>query len=204
MSTINEKEGYLELIIGPMFSGKTTYLLSLYKQYQLSNMKTCVINYADDRRYDDTMLSTHDKVMIKCNNTLSLKSFLTDDIIREYDVFLINEGQFFDDIFESVSELVDRRNKMVHVCGLDGDFNRNTFGMLLRLIPLCDKITKKKAICTKCANGTKAIFSHRLTNEQSVKVIGSSNYIPLCRTCYLQEKNLSVEKSKELNVFEEG
>jgi len=202
MSTINEKEGYLELIIGPMFSGKTTYILSLYKQYQLSNMRTCVINYADDKRYDDTMLSTHDKVMIKCSNTLSLKGFLTDDIIRDYDVFLINEGQFFEDVYESVVELVDTHRKMVHVCGLDGDFNRNTFGTLLKLIPLCDKITKKKAICANCANGTKALFSHRLTNEQSVKVIGSSNYIPLCRSCYLHEKSISVEKSKELNVFE--
>ena len=150
MSTINEKEGYLELIIGPMFSGKTTYILSLYKQYQLSNMNTCVINYADDKRYDDTMLSTHDKVMIKCSNTLSLKGFLTDDIIRDYDVFLINEGHLFEDVYESVVELVDRHKKMVHVCGLDGDFNRNTFGTLLKLIPLCDKITREGDLCKVC------------------------------------------------------
>ena len=198
-------EGYLELIIGPMFSGKTTHLLSLYKRYKLSNMQTCVINYAEDKRYDDTMLSTHDKFMIKCNNTLDLKVFLTDDVISSNEVFLINEGQFFDNLYEVVVSLVETHNKTVHVCGLDGDFKRNMFGDILKLIPLCDKITKKKAICVSnlCKRGTKAIFSHRLTNEMSVKVIGSSNYIPLCRACYLHQMNLINAKTKELNVFEE-
>ena len=167
--------GYLELILGPMFSGKTTYLLSLYKQYKLTKMKTCVINYADDTRYHSTMLSSHDKEMIECDNVIDLGKFLTDDVIESHDVFLINEGQFFDELYESVLTLVEKHNKIVHVGGLDGDFKRKPFGDMIKLIPICDKITKK-AICNVCADGTKAIFSHRITNEQSIKMIGSSNY----------------------------
>ena len=198
-----DKQGYLELIIGPMFSGKTTYLLSLHKQYELSSMNTCVINYSEDKRYHSSMLSTHDKNMIECNNTLSLGSFLTEDIIHHNDVFLINEGQFFDDIFECTVDLVEKYNKIVHIAGLDGDFKRNTFGSLLNLIPLCNKVTKKTAICSSCANGTKALFSHRLSNEQSVKVIGSSNYLPLCRKCYLKHRRTSDNFSKNIEIFDE-
>ena len=194
--------GFLELIIGPMFSGKTTYLLSLHKQYVLSNMKTCVINYSEDKRYHNSKLSTHDKVMIDCNNTLTLKGFLTDNIIQQNDVFLINEGQFFDDLYECVLTLVETHNKIVHICGLDGDFKRNSFGDIIRLIPLSDNIVKKHAICTFCANGTKALFSHRLTNEQSIKIIGSSNYAPLCRKCYVSQIKLdTIKNTKELTIF---
>lgn len=194
--------GFLELIIGPMFSGKTTYLLSLHKQYALSNMKTCVINYSEDKRYHNSKLSTHDKVMIECNNTLTLKAFLTDDIIDNHEVFLINEGQFFDDLYECVVSLVETHNKIVHICGLDGDFKRNAFGDIIRLIPLSDNIVKKHAICSFCADGTNALFSHRLTNEQSVKIIGSSNYVPLCRKCYVSQTKLdTIQNTKELTIF---
>ena len=198
-----DKQGYLELIIGPMFSGKTTYIINLYKQYSLSSMKTCVINYSEDKRYHSSMLSTHDKNMIECNNTLTLKSFLTDDIIRSNDVFLINEGQFFDDIFECVMQLVEKYNKIVHIAGLDGDFKRNPFGSFLNLIPICNKVTKKTSICSSCADGTKALFSHRLSNEQSIKVIGSSNYLPLCRKCYLKHRNVTHNLSKHIAIFDE-
>lgn len=186
---MKQHNGYLELIIGPMFSGKTTYLLSLHTQYKLSSMNICVINYDEDTRYHPTMLSTHDKQMIQCNHTHKLTHFFNNNIIEHNDVFLINEGQFFPDLYDIVTYLVDIRKKIVHICGLDGDFKRNMFGDMLKLIPLCDKITKKKAICMRCANGTKALFSHRITDETTIKVIGSSNYIPLCRSCYLHETN---------------
>ena len=178
--------GYLELIIGPMFSGKTSEILSLTKQYTLSKMSPCVINYSEDTRYHDRMLSTHDKNMIPCINTLHLRDILTTDNIQKYSVFLINEGQFFPDLYESVLSLVDKHHKIVHVCGLDGDFQRNEFGQLLKLIPICDNIIKKTAICSVCEDGTKALFSHRLSKETEIKVIGSSNYIPVCRKCYMK------------------
>jgi thymidine kinase len=102
-------------------------------------------------------------------------------------VVLINEGQFFPDLCESVKRLVNLYKSHVYVCGLDGDFQREKFGQLLDLIPLSDKVDKLTSLCVQCKNGTRAIFSHRITNETDQKLIGSSeSYIPLCRKCYEQ------------------
>ena len=76
------------------------------------------------------------------------------------------------------------KNKKIYICGLDGDFNRNKFGALLDLIPLCDKVHKLTAMCSLCKNGTPGIFSLRLSNETDQTIIGSDNYIPVCRKCY--------------------
>jgi thymidine kinase len=84
--------------------------------------------------------------------------------------------------------MVEDMNKNVYVCGLDGDFKRKRFGDLLDLIPICDSVTKLHSRCDMCHNN--AAFSHRLTNETLQVVIGSSNYVPLCRTCYKKTNNL--------------
>jgi thymidine kinase len=185
--TVLDNTGYLELIIGPMFSGKTSTIINLDKQYRFSKLKVCIINYAEDKRYDDSKLSTHDKVKVDCLNSLELKTILTENIINDHSVFLINEGQFFPDLYDYVTLLVEKYNKIVHVCGLDGDFKRDGFPQIMKLIPLADNIQKKYSFCMKCKNGKKALFSHRVSNETAIKVIGSDNYIPLCRKCYLDE-----------------
>lgn len=199
------KEGYLELIIGPMFSGKTSSLVDLWRMYELSSLNTCVINYAEDTRYGDASdMYTHDKKSIPCISTLTIAGVLTPEVIGMYDVFLINEGQFFDDIYTCVKELVEEHNKIVHVCGLDGDFKRNGFSELLRLIPICNNIVKKSAICMKCKNGTRALFSHRVSKEDAVKVIGSDNYIPVCRSCYLElNKKKTIEDERVFDSIDE-
>lgn len=181
--------GSLTLIIGPMYSGKTSTIIDLYRKYGFSTIPTMVINYAEDTRYSETMLSTHDKIMIPCVNIISLKDIITPENIDNYQVFLINEGQFFGDLKECVIKLVEVHNKCVYVCGLDGDFQRNGFKQILDLIPYSDNIVKKYSICKSCEDGTKALFSHRLSNEKQVKVIGSNNYIPLCRRCYIKHTN---------------
>lgn len=183
VQTSNTSHGFLEIVIGPMFSGKTSHLINLHKQYSLANMKPFIINYEDDKRYDNVKISTHDKQMVESNNCLVLSNILDENTIQNFNVFLINEAQFFPDIYDSVLKLLEH-NKIVHIVGLDGDFQRNVFGDIYKLIPHCDSIIKKKSICMKCKNGTKAIFSHRITNETATKVIGSDNYIPLCRSCY--------------------
>lgn len=174
--------GYLELIIGPMFSGKTTQLINIYNQHYASNKNIKVINYTGDTRYHDSMLSTHDKIMIPCVFANKIKDVCTSDNMYKYDTVLINEGQFFPDLYESVYELVETYKKSVYICGLDGDFKRDKFGKMLDLIPLCDKVTKLTAKCASCKRS--AIFSKRLTKEEQQVVIGSSNYEPMCRECY--------------------
>ena len=196
MFTNSNGGGYLELILGPMFSGKTTRLIDVYKKYTYIGKKVVTLNYYEDTRYDQTMLSTHDKIMIPCIQTSRISDVWNNKIINEIngeiingeirnaDVILINEGQFFEDLYECVIDMVENHNKIVYICGLDGDFKRNRFGKILDLIPYCDKIVKLHSLCSICKNGKSAIFSHRLTDESSQVVIGATNYIPLCRTCY--------------------
>jgi thymidine kinase len=180
----NTQSGYLELILGCMFSGKTTKLLEIYNMYRICDVECCVVNYDKDKRYHEELLSTHDKKMIPCINVKHLRQAATTENIGKYTVFLVNEGQFFDDVDEVVLDLVQNHNKKVYVCGLDGDYKQNTFGKLLNLIPHCDNYSKLHAICKKCKDGTLASFSKRITSETGQEVIGSDNYIPVCRKCY--------------------
>ena len=190
--------GYLELIIGPMFSGKTSRLVEIYNQCKFCNISVSVINHSIDNRYDDELLSTHDKIKIPCIKTERLFDVWTVDpnslekkrniIHRKNDkiqianskVILINEGQFFPDLLNFVNELL-KYNKKIYICGLDGDFERKKFGQIIDLIPLCDKVEKLSSLCSICKNGKKGIFSMRLSNEKEQTVVGSENYIPVCR-----------------------
>lgn len=185
--------GFLEIVLGPMFSGKTSLLIKTYRELQSQNEKEKVlaVNYIADQRYHDTLLSSHDKVMIPCimiediydswynNNNINYS------ILQNSEYILINEAQFFNKLYEVVINMLDQ-NKKVYLYGLDGDFNRNKFGQMLDLIPFCDNIQKLHAKCNNC--NLDAIFSHRITSESSQVVIGSDNYIPLCRNCYEHKK----------------
>ena len=185
----NTNEGYLELWLGPMFSGKTTQLIQTYKKFSYIGKRVVVVNYDADKRYHETMLSTHDKIMIPCIQANSLAEIR--ESLIESDVILINEGQFFQDLYDVVLEMLDHHQKKIYISGLDGDFQRNRFGYLLDLIPRCDKVTKLHALCSHCKNGKPAIFSHRISLENEQIVIGSDNYVPLCRSCYDNQINES-------------
>lgn len=180
--------GYLELIIGPMFSGKTSRLVEIYKHYtENTSYRVLVINYIGDKRYHETMLSTHDNIYIPCEYSKTLSTWLNIERIAEVDVILINEGQFFDDLCECVHIMVEELHKKVYVCGLNGDYRREKIGGILDLIPICDKIVNLTSKCSLC-NGV-ALFSYRKNDNASQYVIGSSDiYMPLCRCCYLSKK----------------
>jgi len=192
--------GYLEIILGSMYSGKSTRLVEIYNQCKFCSISVVVINHTIDNRYDEHLLSTHDKVKIPCMKTERLLDLWSESIDLEYDieniqrskdkfiirsseVILINEGQFFPDLEDFVRLLLNY-GKKVYICGLDGDFERKKFGQILDLIPLCDKVTKLTSLCSLCKNGTLGIFSMRLTHETDQTVVGSENYIPVCRKCY--------------------
>ena len=187
--------GYLELGIGCMFSGKTSWLLETYKKFTYCKTSVVVINHAEDTRYDETMMSTHDKIMIPCTQLSTFDGIIdADDTsvldkIMSVDVVLINEGQFFGSLVPFVKHLLGNC-KIVYVCGLDGDFKQERFGEILDLIPICDKVHKLSALCADCKNGTPAIFSHRINSDMQQKVIGSENYIPLCRKCLCIRNNV--------------
>jgi len=147
------------------------------------NKRVTVINFSDDTRYHDEMLSSHDKIMIPCVFSRTIGELLNNEDVKNSDIVLINEGQFFEDLYDSVIYLVEKLNKRVYVCGLDGDFKRKKFGRILDVISICDKVTKLHSKCYTCESP--AIFSHRISSETSQVVIGTNNYVPLCRKCYL-------------------
>ena len=196
----NQFTSYLELFIGPMFSGKTSKLVEIYKQCLFCSIPVVVINHSIDIRYHNNLLSTHDKVMIPCIQTNKMKDIWQyEEIINEdnsilhriddsvklinADVIIINEGQFFEDLLPAVEHML-QHNKKIYVGGLDGDFERKKFGQILDIIPLCDKVTKMTSLCGLCKNGTLGIFSKRISSEKEQTVVGSDNYIPVCRACY--------------------
>jgi len=189
--------GHLSICCGCMFSGKTSWLMQQYKKYSYIGKTICVVNFDQDKRYHDSLLSTHDKVMIPCIQAHNLKDVY--EKMKESDVVLINEGQFFGDLFDIVCELVEKYNKIVHIAALDGDFQRNMFGQILQLLPRCDDYLKLHALCSHCKDGTKAAFSYRISCESEQISIGSSNYVPLCRKCY--ETNVHQSTTMKMDVY---
>lgn len=168
----------LHLIIGPMFSGKTTELLRVAKRLQSINLKVLLLNYHEDTRYSTSEMSTHDRESLPCTFVKDLNTI--ELLAKEHDIICINEAQFFEGLVLFCKEQL-KLNKTLYVCGLDGDYKQEKFGEILNLVPLCDTITKLHAFCKVCKNGTKAHFTKRLTEHNEQKLIGVDEYIPVCR-----------------------
>lgn len=192
MNTINYSDngspiGYLKVILGCMFSGKTSELLKEYRRWTACEYECLVINHSSDNRYSETAekTCTHDGFMVNSipvGNKL-FDFFKKESYVNRYDVILINEGQFFEDLYEFTDYLVNKKHKKVYICGLNGDFKQKKFGSILDVIPLCDDLVKLDALCGHCKKKY-GIFTYRLTNEEEQTVIGSDNYLPVCRGCY--------------------
>ena len=165
----------LQLILGPMYSGKTTELFRVVERYNISKKKCTIIKYAEDTRYGHNAY-THNLQEMPAISTLNLMSV----DISNYDVIGIDEGQFFPDIFEFI---LKNQNKIIIIAGLDGDFRREPFLNLLKLIPYANKVKKLNAICMKCFN--KASYTKRISEEMEIKVIGGKDkYLAVCANCF--------------------
>ena len=181
--------GYLEMFVGPMWSGKTSELLKIHKRYTFCEAPIVSINYISDTRYGENIISSHDNIAIPCKSVKYLSEFsdiqygCSSPEFTQASIILINEAQFFEDIVGWVTCAVERFHKKIYLCGLDGDYKREKFGDLLELIPFCDKITKLHSICGVCKSKD-AIFTNRVGSEQEQELIGTMEYIPVCRSCY--------------------
>ena len=178
--------GYLELILGPMWSGKTSRLLDLQKQYEVCGVRSLLINYSGDaeRGVAAGSVRAHDGRAARCRTVASLADVPAEEI-KGAKVLLVNEAQFFPDAAAWIGRAVDEEGKRVHAAGLDGDFLRRPFGSWLELIPLADTISKLRAFCGGC-RVREALFSHRTCGSTEVRLIGAGTlYRPLCRQCYL-------------------
>ena len=176
--------GFLDVIIGPMYAGKSTRLISIYRKNILLMKRICVINYSEDNRYDNKSLCTHDGDKIPSIKLSELSILKTDDYLNNYDMFIIDEGQFYPDLVE-VCKFLTEKNKDIIVAGLSSDFQMKQFGQLIELIPFCNNIEKISTSCRFCSH--KAYFTKRLTKQTDQKIIGNSIYAPVCRLCHGRE-----------------
>jgi len=181
---MNKRCGYLGLIIGPMFSGKSTKLIQVIKKYKTLNKKLIIIKPSLDNRYtNDSEICTHDMEKQQCTiiDCSELSSILTHKDYILSDIIIIEEGQFFLNLFTTIQQLLND-NKTIYISALNGDSNQELFGEIYRLIPICDNIEFLQALCLDCNDGTPAIYSKRLSlNTEQILVAGASEYKAVCR-----------------------
>lgn len=176
-----ERRGWIEVICGSMFSGKTEELIRRLKRARIANLKVEIFKPAADTRYDDVKIVSH--------NTNSVHSTPVDNsqklllLAQNVDVVGIDEAQFFDSEIANVCDELAFRGVRVIVAGLDMDFQGNPFGQMPYLLAKADFITKLHAICVQCGNI--ANYSYRkIPNEDQVMLGEKDVYEPRCRHCY--------------------
>lgn len=174
----------LEVILGPMFSGKSSRILSIVSRYSAIGMSILVIKHSADNRYSQNEVATHDGRRAPC---VSVGEFseINEGFLRSFQVIVVEEAQFFRDLVQFVKYTVDDLHKNVFLVGLDGDSERRPFGEILQCIPLADRVEKITALCGGCANGAEAIFTRRrVPCDRQMVVAGSNLYEAVCRSCY--------------------
>jgi thymidine kinase len=197
----------LELLIGPMFAGKSSAIQSIVRRHQSMDWSVFVITNSIDNRYSETpAVVNHDKIAIPAVAVSSLMPLLNHTEYSKSRLVVIEEAQFFPDLLEFVQVVVDKDKKNCVVVGLDGDAERRPFGKVLDLIPHCDRITKLTAMCKSCRDGTPALFTYASgsraaeANAEGVPCVGSDDlYVPLCRKHYL---NARFPKHDESHLYD--
>jgi thymidine kinase len=183
------QKGYLNLILGPMFSGKSTRLIEYIRKYKTLGLDMLIIKPSIDIRYTDiNEICTHNSEKEKCisfeinklNDIFDLESYQNTNLI------FIEEAQFFSNIYEIIKKMTDTDKKIVYLSALNGDSNRELFGDIYKLIPLTDNIEFLQALCTICNDGTNGVYSKRLTtNTSQIFVAGMGEYQAVCRKHFL-------------------
>ena len=181
----SEKRGWIEVISGSMFSGKTEELIRRLKRVKIANLSIAIFKPVVDTRYDVAKIISHDTNFIQSTPVDAAKKIL--DLVGDVDVVGIDEAQFFDKDITSVCEALALRGIRVIVAGLDMDYQGKPFGEMPNLLAVADYITKLHAICMKC--GDIAHVSYRVVPSESQMLLGAQDaYEPRCRFC-AQEKN---------------
>jgi thymidine kinase len=192
----NKNMGKLEIIMGTMFSGKTSFLLNKISLFVELNLKVLYINIDFDDR-SELEFSTHNPIFNnvdfknknKMNENLTMTKVrdLSNITFESYDIIMIDEAHFFDDIIKFTKKLLDNK-KHVIIATLIADYKGNKFGKVLDLIPICDEIVRLESYCIECSKQkkiNKAIYSKRITkNKESIDIGGSDKYIAVCREHY--------------------
>jgi len=198
-NTVNHTEqfGWIEVICGSMFSGKTEELLRRLKRAKFAKQKVEIFKPSIDTRYADEKVVSHDDNEIRCTPVPSSSNIRL--LASDMDVVGIDEAQFFDDEIVNVCNDLANRGIRVIVAGLDMDFKGNPFGPMPALMATAEYVTKVHAVCTK--TGNLAHYSHRKVAGDKLVLLGEvEEYEPLSRAAYYKELQKEKEKSlKEKN-----
>lgn len=176
-----QRSGWIEVVCGSMFSGKTEELIRRLKRARIANQKVEIFKPAKDVRYDVNDVVSHDDNAIASRPVANSKDILQH--CEDVNVIGIDEAQFFDDDLPQVCEKLALRGVRIIVAGLDMDFKGRPFGPMPALLSVAEYITKVHAICPHCGN--LATHSYRLSAEQDTVLLGEKDkYEPRCRICY--------------------
>jgi thymidine kinase len=196
-NTVNHAEqfGWIEVICGSMFSGKTEELIRRLKRAQFARQKVEIFKPAVDVRYDEEKVVSHDANEIRSTPVPAAANIRI--LATDVDVVGIDEAQFFDDEIISVCNDLANRGVRVIVAGLDMDFKGNPFGPMPALMATAEYVTKVHAVCTR--TGNLAHYSHRKVKNDNVVFLGETQeYEPLSRSAYY--KAMLEDKIKDIDV----
>jgi thymidine kinase len=175
-----ERRGWIEVICGSMFSGKTEELIRRLKRVEIANLKSEIFKPAIDVRYDEVKIVSHDENKVHSTPVNNSQTILM--LAQDVDVVGIDEAQFFDDQITLVCEKLALKGIRVIVAGLDMDYSGKPFGQMPNLLAIADYITKLHAICMKCGNI--ANVSYRKVAGGAQVLVGEKDiYEPRCRVC---------------------
>lgn len=183
----------LDLYIGPMFAGKSSSIIGILRRHAFIGRNTiCFTSSLDTRYSSEGSIVSHDKVQYPATALSTLLPQIDSLKFRAAHCIIVEEAQFFPDLKEFVLAAVETYGKYVICVGLDGDAERRPFGQLLDLIPFADSVVKFKAYCSRCCNGTEAIFTHRKVgpSETQISVGAADEYEALCRMHYLAARKI--------------
>lgn len=188
----NDKIGWIEVIVGSMFSGKTEELIRRLNRAKIARLRVEIFKPAIDTRYDDEDVVSHNENAIKSTPIESAEQILF--YSNEVDVVGIDEAQFFDNQLASVCNQLANRGVRVIVAGLDMDFMGKPFGPIPHIMAVAEYVTKVHAICIQC--GSLAHHSHRTIQGDDLVVLGETDsYEPLCRKCFNEaQKNRLINR----------
>ena len=184
-SNNSERSGWVEVICGSMFSGKTEELIRRLKRAKIAKQKVEIFKPAIDTRYDEKDVVSHDANSILSTPVDSSSQILL--MANDFDVVGIDEAQFFDDELASVCNILANNGIRVIVAGLDMDYLGKPFGPIPSLLATAEYVTKVHAICPHC--GDLANYSHRMVDQDGQVMLGETDvYEPLCRKHFVEKQ----------------
>jgi thymidine kinase len=176
-----ERRGWIEVICGSMFSGKTEELIRRLKRVKIANLKVAIFKPSIDVRFDESNIVSHDTNVIQSIPVKHSADILS--LAKNVDVVGIDEAQFFDENIMNVCEQLALKGMRVIVAGLDMDYQGQPFGPMPNLLAIADYITKLHAICVKCGNIANVSYRKHADKSEQILLGEKDMYEPRCRIC---------------------